>query len=337
MHTRSAFVAIAAVLWAGCDFTPAIDVPTPAFEPAVVVRSVLAAGRPATVRLSITGDPYVVPDVNRLPSATPAGAAVTLLRDGRVVETLTVREQTCYAAQRSSCNPATGQTDTETSGPYDCGAFVGTVPVEPGATYTIRATVPGLPAAEATVTVPLAPAVTVTEEPGDAATRRLSVRLSDDAIPGTHYALSFFREYGAFSTQVCRRGGPRDTVVVLGQPYRYQDRFATSDPVLLADAAPTATLFLATFSDVTFDGGEAHLAFRADGAGSNASVVETGGLVVQVAVLSPGLYDAYRTATMLFGDAAPFAEPADLPGNVDGGYGLVGATALVDVPVPARH
>ena len=336
MHTRSACVLLAAALWAGCDFTPAIDVATPAFEPAVVVRSVLAAGRPATVRLSVSGDPYVVPDENRLPSATPAGATVTLLRDGRVVEMLGVRPQTCYATQRSTCNAETGRTDTETSGPYDCGAFVGTVPVEPGATYTIRAAVPGLPAAEATVTVPAPPEVRVTEEPGDAATRRLSVRLSDVAGPGTRYALSFFREYGAFSTQVCRRGGPRDTVVVLGQPFRYQDRFATSDPVLLADADPAATLFFATFSDATFDAGEALLTFRADAAGSNTSVVETGGLVVQIAVLSPGLSDAYRTATALFGDAAPFAEPADLPGNVDGGYGLVGAAALGDVSVPPR-
>ena len=324
----------------GCDFTPALDIETPAYAPAIVVRSVLAAGRPATVRITISGDPAVspVPAADRIPSATPAGATVTLLRDGRVVEALVPRRQTCAVSRTSRCNPETGRTDTEESGTYNCSAFGGAVPIEAGATYTIHVEVPGLPSAEATVTVPRPAEIVADEEPsGDAGTRRFRVRVRDLPGAGTRFGLSLFRDYGAYMTQVCRRGGPRDTLVVLGAPWRFQGRFATSDPVLLADArSPAASYPFATFTDATFMDGEASLVLRSDPAAPD-NVVPTDGYALQVAVLSPTLYEAYLTASVLFGEDNPFAEPTDLPGNVVGGYGLVGAVAFSNVAVPPRR
>lgn len=332
-------IVVLALLAAGCDFTPALDIETPEFRSAVVMRSVLAAGQPPTVRLSVSRDPYAeqVDDADRLPSATPAGATVTLLRDGRTVETLTGRSQTCHVSRRTACNAVTGRTDVEESGPYECGAFSGSVPIEPGATYTIRAVVPGLPPAEATVTVPHRPDVSADEEAGDAETRRFRVRVRDVPGEGSRFGLTLFREFGAFTTAVCRRGGPRDTTFVLGSPWRYQSRFETNDPLLLADAPEAVTSIpFATFSDATFRGGEAVLSIRATAVATTTTVTPTGGLQVQIAALSPTLYEAYQTASATFGEEDPFAEPADLPGNVVGGYGLVGAVSIVDVALPAR-
>lgn len=334
LSTRLAGALVAVALAAGCDFTPAIDIETPAFEPAVVIRSVLSAGEPALVRLSLSGDPLAAPvaPADRLPSATPAGARVTLLRDGRVVETLAPRAQTCYVSQRGACNAATGRVDVERTGAYDCSAFGGSVPVEAGATYTVRAEIPGLPAAEATVTIPQPAAVTVTDEPGGSA-RRFRVRVRD--VPGadTRYTLAFYREYGAYRTQVCRRGGPRDTTVVLSPsfPFHFQANFKTSEPVLLATATPPATtLFLAPFTDATFDGREGSFLIEADPSVPG-HVVLSGGIQVQVSTLSPTLYDAHLASRTVFSNDDPFAEPAELPGNVGGGFGLVGAAARVKV------
>lgn len=326
---------------AACDFTPAIEIETPAFEPTIVVRSVLAAGQVPVVRLSLSQDPLVAPvdPRDRRPSQTPAGASVALFRDGRLVETLAPREQTCYAEQRSVCNAATGQVETARTGPYDCSAFGGQMPVEAGATYTIRASVPGLPPAEATVTIPLAPDVAAQDDGSDAETRRLSVRVRDAPGAGTRYALSVYRQYDAFRTQVCRVGGPRDTVITIQNgPYAYSALFSTTDPVLLADVpVPTPTLRLAPFTDATFMDGEATVRLTLPREDGNPNVRQTDGLIVVVSTLSADLYAAYLTAEALFSEENPFAEPAELPGNVVGGFGVVGASATTPVVVPPRR
>lgn len=335
---RRALTAVCAVLAvAGCDLSPALDIETPPFAPAVVMRAVLLAGEPPTVRLSVSGDPAAAVPATRLPTATPVGASVVLLRDGRVVETLVARSQTCYTAQSGRCNAETGRSESTQTGPFECGAFGGAMPVEAGATYTIRATVPGLPPAEATVVVPRPAdvvATDVTVGPDEPREFRIQVR---DAAPGpTRFGLSLFRGFGAFTTQVCRVGGARDTLVTLNAPWLYQGRFATSDPLLLADAGtPAASYPFAAFSDATFDGRTAALTVRSDPA-QPSNVVPTRGYTVQVAVLSETLYQAVRTASVLFGEVDPFAEPADLPGNVVGGFGLVGAVAVTQVAVPER-
>lgn len=336
MRRALLFALLAASASAGCDVTPAIDIETPAFAPAIVLRAVLAAGRTPTVRLTLSGDPALTLPDGRTASATPAGAVVTLFRDGIPVETLAPRRQTCYASQRSTCNPETGRTDSETTGPYDCSAFGGTLPIVAGAAYTVRAEVPGLPPAEARVAVPLPAEVAAEDAPGSGDPRRLSVRVRDVPGAGTRFGVALFRTFSAYTTQVCRVGGPRDTLVTLASPWNFQGRFATSDPLLLADARlPAASYPFVTFSDATFDGGEATFTLTADPA-MPGNVVPADGYTVQVSVLSASLYEAYQTAAVLFGEDTPFAEPTDLPGNVVGGFGLVGAVAVTEADVPPR-
>lgn len=333
---RALLAVLLALTAAGCDVTPAIDIETPAFAPSIVLRAVLAAGRPPTVRLSLSGDPAVTLPDGRTASATPAGAVVTLFRDGVPAETLAPRRQTCYAAQRGACNAETGRTDVETTGPYDCSAFGGTLPIAAGATYTVRAEVPGLPPAEATVTVPLPAEVAVEDAPGSGAPRRLRVRVRDVRGAGTRFGVALFGTFSAYTTQVCRVGGPRDTLVTLAAPSPFQGRFATSDRLLLADARlPAASYPFVTFTDATFAGGEATFTLTADPA-MPGNLVRADGYAVRVSVLSASLYEAYQTAAVLFGEDTPFAEPTDLPGNVVGGFGLVGAVATSEASVPPR-
>lgn len=326
-----------AVLLFGCDSSSSVDIKTPGFAPAAVLRAVLAADRVPTVRVTVSRDPYGAPAEPGVAPPTPAGAVVSVWRDGVRVETLAHQPQTCYRSVQTSCNAETGRTETDTSGPYDCGAFRGTVPIVPGATYTVRAEVPGLPSANATVAVPVAAALAVADGVApDPDTRSLGVTVTDVPGPDSRFGLIVLREYDRFSTSICRRGGLRDTTIVLvGTAYRYQDRFGTADPVLLADATDLpGDIALATFRDATFRDGrhEARLTLNRQ---PRADVGGTGRLTVQLAVLSTGLYDAYRVAGVALAADNPFTEPADLPSNVVGGYGRVEAVALSEATVEA--
>jgi len=326
-------VAALAVLSApGCDFTPTLDIETPPYAPGLVVRSVLAAGQMPTVRVSVSRDPYgpTPTDGAPPPSVTPEGVVVTLLRDGAVVETLAPRAQTCYGSQTSTCNASTGQTETVRNDPYRCDAFVGQMPVEAGATYTLRATLDGLPPAEATVTVPVRPTITV--EGGaasDPARRRVRVHLPDLPGAASRFSFALQREFSSYRTSVCRVGGPRDTTITLANPARTGTDFTTDDAVLLAGARePSGILRFVTFTDATFEGGT--FSFDVDAAAEVSGLVSTGRFTVQVAALSQELYDAYELTAFALGDDNPFAEPVNLPSNVVGGYGRVGAAAVVE-------
>ena len=336
MPRRAALLAlVAAALAAGCDVSAPLDIETPAYAPGVVVRATLAAGAAPTVRLSLSRDPYG-PE-QRLPSATPNGASVTLWRDGRPVETLAARPQTCYTRRETRCNPETGRNElVAEEGAFECGAFGGALAVEPGATYTVRARVPGYPPAEATVTVPTATTVAATEATGpDAETRRLTVHVADLPGNGTRFGLAVFRAFDRYTASVCAVGGPRDTLVVLGYTARFATHFGTTDPVLTATGTPPPAGFrLATFTDAAFAGGTATLAVDVPRASTQSHLGTTGGLTVQVAVLSETLYDAYRAATERPIGDNPFTEPANLPSNVAGGYGRLGAVALAEASVP---
>jgi len=327
---------LAGVLASGCDVGASVDLDAPAHEPGVAVRATLAAGAAPTVRLSLSRDPYGPADGD-LPSATPPGATVTLWRDGRLVETLAARPQTCYTRRETRCNPETGATElVAEEGAYPCGAFGGALPVESGGTYTVRAEVPGYPTVEATVVVPAAASVMARETAGpDAETRRLVVDVTDPPAADTRYGIVVFREFDRFDTQACAVGGPRDTTVVLGFAARTGTRFHSTDPVLTANAvAPPDGFRLATFTDATFAGGTAALTVDVPRASTQTALGFTGGLVVQVAVLSETLYDAYQTTGGLPLGDNPFAEPANLPSNVAGGYGRLGAVAFAEASVP---
>ena len=320
--------ALALVLGA-CDVAPALDIETPPYQEAVVVRAVLSGGQPARVRLSVTRDPYV-------PQDGPAGfgtrpsridGAVTLWRDGRLVDELAVDDHTCYETSTAVCNAATGEYDRTREGPFECGDYRGSVPMEPGATYVVRAELPGLPPAEGEVVVPLAPALDVVSAEGTAP-RRLRVRLTDPAGPGDRYALTVYREVDRTPSSVCAVGGLRDTVYVHG-PRPQRTRFASSDPVLVTGARDAGgSLSFVTFPDDAFDG--QGRTFELEAPAVEDPDRDTGAFRVEVSALSLVLYDAFQVLTFDL-DENPFAEPIDLPLNVSGGYGRLGAVSTTTV------
>lgn len=318
---------------AACDFSPALDIETPPYEPATVVRSVLRAGDVARVRVSVSRDPYAVDEagvgLELRPSRTDG--RVVLYRDGVEVEALRPIERTCYREQQTTCDEATGQAVTTRSGDFPCGLYVGAVPVEAGATYTVRAEMPGLEAAEATVTVPDAPALEAQELAGVGGLRQLRVRLTDPPPAGHRYGLAVLREYDRYTGSVCRVGGRKDTLVVLSRPSVYRSDFSTTDPVLITGAREAgSSIHFVTFPDDAFDGRARDFALEATPRGSHEG--DTGALRVQVTAMTAELYDAYQVVNFDL-DENPFAEPADLPLNVESGFGRVGAVASSEVRI----
>ncbi len=322
---------LALLALAGCDVSTALDIETPPYQAAVVIRSVLEAGGVAQVRLSVSRDPYAVDPAGEGLVARPtrSDGRVVLLRDGVEVETLRASERTCYQASTAACNAETGQVDRTDEGPFECGSHKGSVRLDAGATYTIRAEVPGLEPAEATVAVPDAPTVEATEEGGAAGRRRFRVRLTDPPGRGHRYGLTIYRELDRYTTSLCRAGGPVDTLVVLTRPQAYRSDFSTTDPVLVTGAREAgSSIHFVTFPDDAFDGRARDFVIDAAPRGSHPG--DTGAVRVQVTTMTAALYDAYQITNFEL-DENPFAEPADLPLNVVGGYGRVGAVAVREV------
>ena len=327
----AALVAALAPL-AGCDFEPALDIDLPEHTPATVINAVLAADSVAVVRLDVSTDPYVLGDGR--PGRAVEGATVTLLRDGRPVEPL--------ALQSRRCGTADGRPDGP--GGTECGPFVGTVPVEAGGRYTVRAEVPGLPTAEGTVTIPRRPVVTAEEVGATGQGRRqLRVRVQDPAGRGDRYGLSLLQGGRRQTFPICdRQTEPptcRDTTVV--EPRR-PVAFSSADPVLLAAERSLDlgdnTFGFVTVTDASFDGRtwaftmtEVPSFYYGRGRPSDGYA-----LTVQVAALSGDVYDAHQILTFGGQDTEnPFIEPVNLPSNVTGGYGLVGGIALAEVTFAA--
>ena len=285
-----------------------------------MIRAVLAADSVAVVRVGVSRDPYGVRPGTYGPEETPV-ARVTLLHEGGVAETLALRSESCV--------------DFRTNAEYECGPYAGTASVEAGGTYTVRVEVDGLPAAEGSVTVPPRPTVRVEEEASGGEGRRFSVRLEDPPGAGDRYGFGFLRANGSvYQIETCDEGGVcRDSVVVDLGPERYPVQFNTSDPVLLSATrqVPGEGIDFATFTDRTFDGGAFTFVAEPE---DYEYVFGYAPLTVQVAALSASVYDAYRISAFSLGDDNPFAEPANLPSNVEGGYGLVGAVALAEVAFP---
>ncbi|WP_412061877.1 DUF4249 family protein [Rubrivirga sp. IMCC45206] len=326
---RLLLAALLALALGACDLSSALDIETPAYEPQTTVRAVFEAGRPARVRVSVTRDPYAVDSAGSGLAQRPSrvDGRVVLLRDGALVEELRAVERTCYSRRTSRCDAATGQTVTTTEGPFPCGVFVGSVPIEAGATYTVRAEMPGLPSAAATVAVPDPPTVTATRVGGDR--WRLRVRLTDPPGPGDRYAMALYREFDRTTVSVCLPGGAIDTLVVFPTPQVYRSDFATEDPVLLTGSREAgSSIHFVTFPDDAFDGVARDFDIEADAFGRHPG--DTGAVRVQVAAITPELYDAFQILNFDL-DENPFAERADLPLNVTGGVGRVGGVATAEV------
>lgn len=326
-------VLVAASGLAACDFTPTLDIETPEYEAGVAVRGFLVADSVTVIRLSESWNPYEGRLSNNRryrPETIPA--VVTLLRGGDVVEVLTVQSETCEDY---------GEYDPTNPNPlptfYECGPYGGTVPIEAGATYTLRVETADLPTAEATVVVPRRPSLDVAEEAGGAdAPRRFRVRLGDPPGAGDLYGLSLLRTDQVFYSYECDENGVcRDTTFVTPGVGRFLTSFETSDPVLVAAAREfDENITFASFPDDTFEGSEKTFTISPS---RNYGEATEGGFIVQVAALSADIYDTYQISYFGGGDDNPFAEPANLPSNVEGGYGLVGGVALAEAVIGRRE
>ncbi|HEX8385859.1 MAG TPA: DUF4249 domain-containing protein [Rubricoccaceae bacterium] len=328
MRTLPLFVLGLAVL-AGCDFSPTLDIGTPAFEPALTVNTVLFADSTVRVRVTRARDPYTTQPTlqnGRLGFATVTDARVTLSRDG-APEVLAFESRQCLDGYDY-------QTQQEVF--VECGFYVTGTPVVGGATYALRAEAPGLPPAEATVRVPARVPATASMVPGTPIdgqpTNRITLRFRDPAGPDDLYGVDALLAGTVVGTQVCDYRGCRDTTYV--QAYRTQTSFTTADPILLAGlrGIPGGSN-VATFTDDLFDGQERAFTIEAR-AYYYAGEVDVR-RIVRLLALDRTLVDAYLQAEFSLGQDNPFQEPFDLPSNVRGGYGLVGAAAVTEVDLGA--
>lgn len=331
MRTSAALLAVGlAALLAGCDFSPTLDIETPAFGPSLTLNTVLFADSTVRLRVTRARDPYAtqISQNGQGRFETVVDAAVTLSRDGGPPERLPFASRQCL----DGYDHQTGQERT-----VECGFYTSAAPVAGGATYAVRAEAPGLAAAEATVRVPARVPVTATMVPGTPVggqrTNRITVRFRDPAGPGDVYGLDALLASTTQRTQICDPRGCRDTTYTAR--FVGQTSFTTADAVLLAGlrGIPGGASF-ATFTDDLFDG--ADRAFTVD-----ARVYDFGpGTVdlrrtVRLVALDRTLYDAYQQSYFSLGEANPFQEPFDLASNVRGGYGLVGAAAVTEVDLGA--
>ena len=332
-------LAVVIVLASGCDFSPVLDIPLPDHEPGFVLHGVLVADSTVALSLSISRDAYLrpsqtAPDERILLSAT---VEVDLIREGQVVETLSRRR--CMDLE--GFIPPVGASVDRSCGPYRSQARI-----EAGATYTLRVRGEGMPEATATVTVPPRLEVSDLERNG----REVTLRVDDPAGLGQHYALqlSEFRQTVTSTYPICEPDGTacRDTTTT--ESFSYSGSFTTRDPLLLAAARQpgTESLEVVTFDDRAFDGAER--AFTIEPQSGLVYIDENGQVTpgpqgsgaVWLIAIDEKLYDAYQVTAFSLGDDNPFEEPSNLPSNVIGGYGLVGAATIHarELPVsPARH
>ena len=333
MRRLLALLACAAV--AGCDFTPALDIDTPPHEARAVLRGLLVADSLAVVRVSRSADPFTGAPSRQVPTATDA--TVTLVRAG-APERLVLRPDTCFGDGYTTLDPVTGES-VFVGEAYECGAFVGATPLRPGETVTVRAEVPGLPVAEATVTIPARPDLAATETPTAAGQpRRIEARFPDSPAADRYY-LSVLSPFIGFSSSGCDGTVCTDTSGVSPSGgFTYPVLLTTTDPVLIANAIPDSDGYsFFVFADDAFRGGPRTVPFAVDPARRLQPGVTNAELAVRLAAISQPLFEAYgQTRAAAVDRDFAFAEPLNGVTNVVGGYGLVGAAAIAEVRLPAR-
>lgn len=340
-------LALAASL-AACDFTPALDIDTPEFAPALTINGVLAADSTVEVSITAAADPYGLTPVAR----DSSGGPFTVIRgsdESRFVvpNGLTAeiwRDGTRLGALRRISRPCSddGRPDVPT-----CETMVSDVVTEAGGRYTVRTQAPGFPLAEATVTVPTRPVASVTggasRTVGPRTDTDLTVTFQDPPGLGQRYALMVVTD--SFTTRGRTYTGCDESgcVVVRDTTFkRFSNRspvgYTTSNPILLAGARtiPSSGTDFITFTDESFDGQTRAFSVRAQqfdyAAAEDRQIAPLAG--AWVVSIDAATFGAYQIAWFSLGEGNPFREPTRLPSNVIGGYGILGAVTITEARLP---
>ncbi|MDB5270170.1 MAG: hypothetical protein JWP58_3210 [Hymenobacter sp.] len=213
---------------------------------------------------------------------------------------------------------------------------------QPGQTYLLRATLPGLETAESTLTLPPLPTIeSASYQPRGApgpgtsyATGRLTVAVADDPSAANYY-LAYARLLDA-----------------QGQPFEYgwvevdndsQANSASIGQFQLSSARSQlsiGTFGIQPFADTNLNGQRLTLATDIryiSGCYSQGPCPRPAFIEVTVSSITADAYNFYLSSRRYYdSDGNPFAEPAPLASNVRAGYGLFGgatdATYRIQLP-----
>lgn len=249
-------------------------------------------------------------------------ATVEIFDDaGQVVERFRSKGQPGF-------NPSTGQSDSLYGYYVPTRNFAG----QPGSTYTLRASAPGVEAVEASLTLPARAVVEtgsfVATNPNNpnsgGITGRLRCSILDNAAT-TDYYLVYARvldrngEYwGSVQYDYNSPGNGSNSDISL-------NRYQLSEARSLYNQYP--------FSDVGGNG--QRLAFSNDVYLNGGRTLEAAFIEVTVSSITSDTYRFYQSLQRYYDtDGNPFAEPAPLSSNVRPGYGLFGGATDVTYRIP---
>lgn len=201
---------------------------------------------------------------------------------------------------------------------YTADAFV----PRPEATYRVRVSAPGLDPVEATDRVPALPPsrLSVEEDPsqGEEGWRTLRLTIEDPPSVENYYGIVL----------------ERITETDDGIPIRRDQYFRTQNRAILEEVGGgfelegdnTYSGSTAFFTDVLFDGQTYTIDLEVQTRAGSRDQPVTPTYELQVRALSSDTYSYLRTQHLASEtDDNPFASPVDVEGNVEGGYGLMGA------------
>ena len=298
MHRPAYLLLFATLLLAACE--TAVEIELPEEEPRLVLNSLFQAGSLWAVEVSESQSVLSDEGLALIPSAT-----VEILEGGEVVETLAYEPSPADRPFVPALYRSRGHRP------------------EPGRTYTVRASAPGFPTAEATTSVPIPPPLSLRIDrvqlredlsPG-VQEHGLSITFFDPDSAANYYALAVYRVINARNAEgsdVYGSIGFSSGDAVLRENRLVDDDFFEVDGDPLYDRA--------YFSDASIDG-QAHT-FKIRTATFDEEGVDEQYFVV-LESLSSDFYEYLRTREISdYTGENPFAEPVSVYSNIQEGFGI---------------
>lgn len=331
-HSTTLVCIILMAAVAACDsfFAAEVDAEPPDPAPRLVVHSMFTPDSIWAVIVTRTARPYEVSRGGR-PVPYVDNATVEILEGGRVLDTLRFVSKLCHDRfDGDECYSFR----TYKSPPHY--RSVSGLRPEPGVTYGLRVSAPGLPTITAEGAAPAQPpaaearVVEQWSEP-DGGLRnfmaKISVALTDPPDESNYYFLTM--EDSGYGSSLGRTAG---------------QEFYTSDPILVESARSSYDveldgdrIFYTYFDDALLNG-RAHtftLTVNVGWSSGSRTVIHSRG--PYMASVSHALY-LYQSTYSLHREVQrnPFAEPVEVYSNVEGGYGIfAGYTGQGYPPEPA--